>query len=88
MRYFSVYRTSIKFVLNVKLFVNVFTNFFLKGKMMEMLKRFIKDDRGLETVEYAIIAGLIVVGVIATVTSIGIWVNAKFTALNTGLGTP
>ncbi len=55
---------------------------------MEMLKRFIKDDRGLETVEYAIIAGLIVVGVIATVTSIGVWVDAKFTQLDTGLGIP
>ena len=31
---------------------------------MERLKRLFKDERGLETVEYAIIAGLIVVGVI------------------------
>ncbi|MHC4387074.1 MAG: Flp family type IVb pilin [Planctomycetota bacterium] len=52
---------------------------------MEMLKRFFKDERGLETVEYAIIAGLIVVGTIATVVSIGAWVNTKFTALDTGL---
>lgn len=52
---------------------------------MEMLKRFFKDERGLETVEYAIIAGLIVVGTIATVVSIGTWVNSKFSALDTGL---
>ena len=52
---------------------------------MEMLKRFIADESGLETVEYAIIAGLIVVGVIATVVSIGGWVATQFTALNTGL---
>ncbi len=52
---------------------------------MEMLKRFITDDRGLETVEYAIIAGLIVVGVIATVVSIGSWVSVQFGLLNTGL---
>ena len=52
---------------------------------MEMLKRFITDERGLETVEYAIIAGLIVVGVIATVVSIGSWVAIQFSALNTGL---
>jgi pilus assembly protein Flp/PilA len=54
-------------------------------KPMEKLKRFIKDEKGLETVEYAIIAGLIVVGTIATVVSIGAWVNTKFTALDTGL---
>ena len=52
---------------------------------METIKRFITDERGLETVEYAIIAGLIVVGVIATVVSIGTWVNGQFSALDTGL---
>jgi len=57
-------------------------------KVVEIAKRFVKDERGLETVEYAIIAGLIVVGTIATIASIGVWVNAKFVALDTGLGTP
>ena len=57
-------------------------------KLVEIAKRFVKDERGLETVEYAIIAGLIVVGTIATIASIGVWVNAKFTTLNTTLGTP
>ena len=58
----------------------------LKGyKMRTVLKRFIDDENGLETVEYAIIAGLIVVGVIATVASIGTWVNTKFAALLTAL---
>ena len=49
--------------------------------MRTVLKRFFDDEKGLETVEYAIIAGLIVVGVIATVASIGVWVNTKFSAL-------
>ena len=35
--------------------------------MRQLLRKFVKDEQGLETVEYAIIAGLIVVGVIATV---------------------
>ena len=52
---------------------------------MNTLKRLISDERGLETVEYAIITGLIVVGVIATIASIGTWVDGKFTALDTGL---
>jgi len=54
--------------------------------MRDLLKQLLKNENGLETVEYAIIAGLIVVGVIATVTSIGTWVAAKFQALLTALG--
>ena len=52
---------------------------------MKKVMEFIKDDRGLETVEYAIIAGLIVVGTIGLIASIGGWVNTKFTQLDTGL---
>ena len=51
-----------------------------------MLKRFFADDRGLETVEYAIIAGMIVAGLIAVVVAIGTWVKGKFSALKTDLG--
>jgi pilus assembly protein Flp/PilA len=51
-----------------------------------MLKSFLADDRGLETVEYAIIAGMIVAGLIAVVVAIGTWVKGKFNALKTDLG--
>ena len=50
---------------------------------MEMLKRFIKDERGLETVEYAIILGLIVAGTIGLVIAIGGWVHTQFDNANT-----
>jgi pilus assembly protein Flp/PilA len=53
--------------------------------MKTMMAKFWCEEEGLETVEYAIIAGLIAVGVIATVVSIGLWVSSKFTALNAGL---
>lgn len=53
---------------------------------MKMLKRFFSDEAGLETVEYAIIIGLIVGGLVVTITAIGIWVNAQFTQLKTDLG--
>ncbi len=53
--------------------------------MSALIQRFLREEKGLETVEYAIIAGLIVVGVIATVVSIGVWVSGKFTALQAGL---
>ena len=53
---------------------------------MKFTKKLLSDDQGLETVEYAIIAGLIVAGLIAVVTAIGTWVNGQFTALQTDLG--
>ena len=46
-----------------------------------LIQRFPKDEKGLETVEYAIIAGLIVAGTIATITAIGLWVAAQFNTL-------
>jgi len=52
---------------------------------MKSLKSFLSDDKGLETVEYAIIAGLIVVALIAIITAIGTKVQSKFQALNSAL---
>ncbi len=51
-----------------------------------MMKRFLSDDRGLETVEYAIIAGMIVTGLIAVVVAIGTWVKGEFDELKTDVG--
>jgi Flp pilus assembly pilin Flp len=53
--------------------------------MSKIINRFVADQRGLETVEYAIVAGLIVVGVITAVTAIGVWVGNKWGALKTAL---
>ena len=55
------------------------------GRVVRLLNRFVREDDGLETVEYAIIAGLIVVGTIATIVAIGAWVHAKFVTVETGL---
>ncbi len=55
-------------------------------KMTKMLKRFIRDERGLETVEYAIILGLIVVGTITAIIALGGWVNDQFDTVNTDVG--
>jgi Flp pilus assembly pilin Flp len=52
---------------------------------MSLIKSFIRDEKGLETVEYAIIAGLIVVGTIATVAWIGSWVLGQFIGLQNDL---
>ena len=54
-------------------------------KVVEMLKIFIKDEQGTETVEWAIMIGVIAVAAIAIIMSIGQWVLAQFTDLNTAL---
>lgn len=50
-----------------------------------MLRKFLRDDRGTETVEWGIVAGLIVVGLVAAFTGIGTFVNGKITGLDTEL---
>ena len=56
--------------------------------MKALVKKFVKDERGLETVEYAIIAGLIVVGTIALIGTIGTWVKGQFNSLNNDIHNP
>jgi Flp pilus assembly pilin Flp len=46
-------------------------------------KAFLRDDRGMETVEWAILAALIVAGLITVITGLGTNVLNKFTALQT-----
>ncbi len=50
-------------------------------KAKEIAKRFIKDERGLETVEYAVIAGLIVSATIVTIGVLAGYINLRFVAL-------
>ena len=54
---------------------------------MNKLMKFFKDEEGLETVEYAIILGLIVAGTIVLVIGIGDWVESKFNYTNSTLNT-
>ena len=53
--------------------------------MQKLIKRFVLEEEGLETVEYAIIAGLIVAGTIVAITTIGTWVAGKFSGLASSL---
>ena len=50
------------------------------------MRRFVKNESGLETVEYAIITGLIVAATIAVIAAIGAWVLATFQTVQTALG--
>ena len=59
-----------------------FNNIFLvKGEQMkalEIMKRFVKDERGLETVEYAVMTALIIGAVIIAITALATVIAAKF----------
>jgi pilus assembly protein Flp/PilA len=57
------------------------TFFCRKGFEMNTVKRFIKDEQGLETVEWAVIAALIVAGLIAIITGLGQNVEGRFAEL-------
>ena len=45
-----------------------------------------KDEKGASAIEYAIIAGLIAVAIIATVTTIGTDMNTVFSYIKSALG--
>ena len=51
--------------------------------MLKVVKAFVRDDRGMETVEWAILAALIVAGLVAVIAGLGGNVLNKFTALQT-----
>jgi Flp pilus assembly pilin Flp len=49
---------------------------------MNLLKKLYSDEQGGEVLEYALIAGLIIVGAIALITSVGTKVVARWTSLD------
>jgi len=51
--------------------------------MKALITRFVRDDRGMETVEWGIMAALIVTGVVAVITLLGQQILTKFTSLQT-----
>ncbi len=53
--------------------------------MKHLLKKLVKDEQGGEVLEYALIAGLIVVAAIATITTVGEKVIAKWDDVGKGL---
>ncbi len=50
----------------------------VRENTMNYLKRFIRDERGLETVEWAVIAALIVAGLVLVIKELGTNVEARF----------
>ena len=53
--------------------------------MKNLVARLVTDEQGGEVLEYALIAGLIVVAAIAAITSVGSKVLARWTSLNASM---
>jgi len=53
--------------------------------MKNLIKNFLSDEQGGEVLEYALIAGLIVVAAIAVIGAIGTKVLAKWTSVNSSM---
>jgi len=49
--------------------------------MLEMMKRFVRDEEGVTAIEYGLIAALIAVVIIASVESVGTALKGVFTAI-------
>jgi pilus assembly protein Flp/PilA len=54
-------------------------------RFTKMLRKLAADERGGEVLEYALIAGLIVVAAIAIITTVGTKVVAKWTSVSDSL---
>ncbi len=47
-----------------------------------------KDEQGASLLEYSVLIGLIVAGVVATIASVGVWTGGRWESLLTLLKTP
>ena len=54
-------------------------------KLNNSVRAFLADDAGGEVLEYALIAGLIIVAAIAIITSVGTKVLARWTSLDSSV---
>lgn len=55
---------------------------------MNLLKKFVRDEAGMETVEWTVMAAMIVTGLIAIIDSLGTNVLDRFTSLKTATDAP
>lgn len=55
------------------------------NSMSTSVSSFLADERGTETVEWALMAGLLVGGLLLTIASVGLWIKDAFEDLKEGL---
>ena len=56
----------------------------MKNALKNLVSKFVADEQGGEVLEYALIAGLIVVAAMASIAAVGGKVMARWTSLNNG----
>jgi Flp pilus assembly pilin Flp len=56
----------------------------MKNALKNLVSKFVADEQGGEVLEYALIAGLIVVAAIASISAVGGKVLARWGSLNSG----
>ena len=54
-------------------------------KFILATRQFLQDEEGVTAIEYGLIAALIAVGIIVTVTAVGTNLNLVFTAVSTAI---
>jgi len=54
--------------------------------MKSLVSRFLKDESGATAIEYGLLAALIALAIITTVTTLGGTLDGVFARVNTGLG--
>ena len=53
--------------------------------MKQWLKKFVQDERGMETVEWAVVAALLVAGLVIAFSNLGDTVEGEIVQLNTDI---
>ena len=57
----------------------------LLDQLKSYMTHFKKDEDGAALIEYTVLLGILLIAVIAVITSVGGWINGKWDALNTAL---
>ena len=57
----------------------------LLDQLKSYVTHFKKDEDGAALIEYTVLLGILLIAVIAVITSVGGWINGKWDALNTAL---
>jgi Flp pilus assembly pilin Flp len=55
--------------------------------VIRVWRRRLRDEGGLEVVEYAVIVGLVVVAAIIALSILGMWVSGQFSSVSEDVGT-
>jgi Flp pilus assembly pilin Flp len=53
---------------------------------MRQFLRLFREEEGMESVEYAVVAGILVGGTVLAISAIATWVQNRFSTLQTDLG--